>query len=215
MRLRCLHTAAALRAWTTAHRLMRRGRSWSATFLVVALLASACAEPPNKEIGQAQGAVDAARAAGADRYATEEYTAATQALKEAGDAVTQRDYRLALNHAIESREHAQNAARQAADTRARLRGDVERSLAQVAAVLAQANARMAAAEQARVPRRALRDAQQALARVNADVQKAGAAVQADDYTTAQSALNGMKERIEAVIASLNTIGGAQAPRRRQ
>ena len=58
-------------------------------------------------------------------------------------------------------------------------------------------------------------AQQALARVNADVQKAGAAMQAEDYTTAQSALNGMKERIEAVIASLDTIGGAQAQRRRQ
>jgi hypothetical protein len=201
MRLRRLHTAAAVRAWTTA-------------ICCVALLAVACAEPPNKEIGQAQGAVDAARAAGADRYATEEYTAATQALKEAGDAVTQRDYRLALNHAIESREHAQNAARQAAETRARLRGDVERSLAQVAALLAQANARMAAAEQARVPRRALREAQQALARVNADVQKAGAAMKAEDYAPAQTALNGMKERIEAVIASLDTIGGAQAQRRR-
>jgi hypothetical protein len=201
MRLRRLHTAAAVRAWTTA-------------ICCVALLVVACAEPPNKEIGQAQGAVDAARAAGADRYATEEYTAATQALKEAGDAVTQRDYRLALNHAIESREHAQNAAGQAAETRARLRGDVERSLAQVAALLAQANARMAAAEQARVPRRALREAQQALARVNADVQKAGAAMKAEDYAPAQTALNGMKERIEAVIASLDRIGGAQAQRRR-
>src|SRR5215216_4740130 len=162
-------------AW--AHRVMRSGplvgrRRSAIPWLLIALLVVACAEPPNKEIGQAQGAVDAARAAGADRYATEEYTAATQSLKEAGDAVTQRDYRLALNHAIESREHAQNAARQAAETRARLRGDVERSLAQVAALLAQANARMAAAEQARVPRRALREAQQALARVNADVQKA-------------------------------------------
>jgi len=181
---------------------------------LVALLA-ACAEPPNKEIGQAQGAVDAARAAGADRYAPEEYTAATQALKEAGDAVTQRDYRLALNHAIESREHAQNAARQAAETRARLRGDVERSMAQVAALVAQANARMAAAEQSRVPRRALRDAQQALARINGDVQKAGAAMQAEDYMTAQLALSGMKERIDGVIASLSNVAGASAQRRRR
>src|ERR1051325_3181481 len=201
---------------------MRPRRFRAATFVrtagtcfLLALLASACAEPPNKEIGQAQGAVDAARAAGADRYATAEYTAATQALKEAGDAVTQRDYRLALNHAIESREHAQNAARQAAETRARLRGDVERSMAQVAALVAQANSRMAAAEQSRVPRRSLRDAQQALARINADVQKAGAAMQAEDYTTAQSALNGMKERIQAVITSLNGVAGASSQRRRQ
>jgi hypothetical protein len=185
------------------------------TCFLLALLASACAEPPNKEIGQAQGAVDAARAAGADRYAPVEYTEATDALKQAGDAVAQRDYRLALNHAIESREHAQNAARQAAETRARLRGDVERSLAQVAALLAQANSRMAAAEQSRVPRRALRDAQQALASVNTDVQKAGAAMQAENYTDAQTALNGMKERIEAVIASLNGVTGASSSRGRQ
>ena len=47
-----------------------------------------------------------------------EFAAATTALKNANDAVRQRDYRLALNHALESREQAQNAARDAADTRA-------------------------------------------------------------------------------------------------
>ena len=68
-------------------------------------------EPPDKEMQQAQGALDAARAAGADRYATEEFTAATLALVNAKEAVDQRDYRLALNHALDSRERAQNAAR--------------------------------------------------------------------------------------------------------
>ena len=38
---------------------------------------------------QAQGALDAARAAGADRYAVDEYTAAASALKSAQDAVAQ------------------------------------------------------------------------------------------------------------------------------
>jgi len=55
---------------------------------------------------QAQGALDAARAAGAERYATAEYQAAATALKNAQDAVAQRDYRLALNHALDSRERA-------------------------------------------------------------------------------------------------------------
>jgi Domain of unknown function (DUF4398) len=68
---------------------------------------------------QAQGAIDAARAAGADRYATTEYAAATDALKNANEAVAVRDYRLALNYALESREQAQNAARGAADAKAR------------------------------------------------------------------------------------------------
>src|SRR5919197_6527706 len=108
----------------TPRRSSGRALSMSAC-IVAAVLAAACGDPPNKEMDQAQGAIDAARAAGADRYATEEYTAATTTLKQANEAVTQRDYRLALNLALESREHAQNAARDAANTRARIRGEVE------------------------------------------------------------------------------------------
>ena len=89
--------------------------------LLAAVLVTACGDPPNKEMDQAQGAIDAARAAGADHYAATEYTAATDALKRSQDAVGQRDYRQALNEALDSREHAQNAAREAADTKAQVR----------------------------------------------------------------------------------------------
>src|ERR1043165_445912 len=68
--------------------------------IVAAVLVTACGDPPNKEMDQAQGAIDAARAAGADRYAATEYTAATDALKRSQDAVGQRDYRQALNEAL-------------------------------------------------------------------------------------------------------------------
>jgi len=179
---------------------MRRLPAW---LLAMLLLLPACAEPPNKELGQAQGALDAARAAGAEQYAPAEYQTAADSLKAANDAVNQRDYRLALNNALESRERAQNAARQAAETRARVRSEVERSMAEVAALLAQANARVAAAEKGRAPRRNLRDAQQLLARVNEDVQKAGAAMTSGDYMAAQPVLSGIRERIEQVTTLLN------------
>jgi hypothetical protein len=94
-----------------------------------------------------------ARAAGGERYATVEYTAATASLKSANEAVTQGDYRLALNHALESREHAQNAAREAADGKARTGAEVEREMAQIAALLAQASTRLTAAQRARGPAR--------------------------------------------------------------
>ncbi len=184
-------------------------------WLLAIVFIAGCGTPPHKEMDQAQGAIDAARAAGADRYAAEEYTAATTSLKLANDAVAQRDYRLALNHALESREHAQNAAREAADARARVRGEVERSMAEIAALLAQANARVAAAEAGRVPRPALADARRALAQVNDAVQKAGAAMQADDYLAAQPALIGVKERIEEVIAALDAAAPPQSSRRRR
>jgi hypothetical protein len=191
---------------------MRRppARAW----LLLALLASACGTPPHKEMDQAQGAIDAARAAGADRYAIQEYEAAAASLKLANDAVALRDYRLALNHALESRDHAQNAAREAAETRARIRGEVERSMAEVAALLAQANAALAAAEKSRAPRRTVDEARNALARVNDDVQKAGAAMKADDYAAAQPPLVGVHERIQKVITMLGN-AMAQSSRRRR
>ena len=97
--------------------------------LITAILLSAsCAEPPNKEMNQAQGAIDAARAAGAEKFAAAELTAAQDALKRSEEAVIARDYRLALSHALDSRERAQNAAKMAVDGRADLRGQAERAV---------------------------------------------------------------------------------------
>ena len=39
---------------------------------VAFVLAAGCGDPPDKELHQAQGAIDAARAAGAEQYAVEE-----------------------------------------------------------------------------------------------------------------------------------------------
>jgi hypothetical protein len=64
------------------------------------LFAAACSEPPSKEMNQAQGAIDAARAAGAEQYAADELKAAVDALAQYEVAVTARDYRLALAHAL-------------------------------------------------------------------------------------------------------------------
>lgn len=184
-------------------------------WLVVSLLVSACANPPNKEMDQAQGAIDTARAAGADRFAADEYAAATTALKQSNDAVAQRDYRLALNFALESREHAQNAAREAANRGAQVRGEVERSMAEIAALMAQVNTELAAAERARRPRRVLRDARQALVQVNADVQKAGAAMRAGNYAAAEPTLRAVKARIEQTMAALAAAATTQSPRQRK
>ena len=121
--------------------------------LALTLVAGACAEPPNKEMHQAQGAIDAARAAGAERYAAAELAAAVKALAQADAAATQRDYRLALNHALDSRERAQSAAREAAAGRAAARSRAERLLADVTTALATATGRLEAAESAKLPPR--------------------------------------------------------------
>ena len=179
---------------------------------LLVLLATACTSPPNKEMDQAQGAIDAARAAGADRYAPNEFAAATTALKNATDAVAQGDYRLALNHAIDSREQAQNAARVAADTRAKVRGDVERSIAEVNALIAQVNTWIASPAATRTPR-TRRTAQQVVTTSTAEVQKAGSAMQAEDYVEAQKLMTATKERLQKVLPATPNTAAAQSTRR--
>src|SRR6185295_13083398 len=116
--------------------------------IVVAMTSAACGDPPDKEMQQAQAAVDAARAAGADRFAHEEFAAAEDALKRSHDAVAQRDYRLALNAALDARERAQTAAKQAADEKATARVAAERALAEADAALHESRAKLKAAESA-------------------------------------------------------------------
>ena len=188
------------------------GLAHGACFVVI-LAAISCAEPPHKEMDQAQGAIDAARAAGAEQYAATEYAAATQALKQANDAVTGRDYRLALNYALESREQAQNAARTAADTRAKLRGDVERSIAEAKALIAQARARLDGPSSAQIPRGTRRSAQQRLKQIEGDLQKADAALQAEKYIEADRLLMGVKQQIQSVVTTLSRGSTSQSPRR--
>lgn len=182
--------------------------------LAAALFTAGCDEPPNKEMDQAQGAIDAARAAGADQYASTEYKAAVDALAQSRQAVTTRDYRLALNNALDSFQRAQNAAREAADTKARLRGEAERTMAEIAVLLAEASMHVDTAEVRRLPRNALRAARAQLTHANEEVQKAGAAMKSGDYPGVVKLLDGVKPQIEKLIADLEARTASQTPRRR-
>jgi hypothetical protein len=173
-----------------------------------------CAEPPNKEMDQAQGAIDAARAAGAEQYATTEYTAATTSLKNAHDAVAAGDYRLALDRALASHQRAQNAARETANSKAAMRAGAERTLAELDTFLAQTDARLATARRARVPQRQLAEPIKALAAIRADVQKAREAVDAGEYLTAEQELEGMRARIDEVLTAIAATTTPPVRRRR-
>jgi hypothetical protein len=186
-----------------------------AQLLCVALLSSACGSPPTREMDQAQGAIDAARAAGADRYATDEYQAAVAALKQSNDAVALRDYRLALNYALDSRERAQIAARNAADQRATLRGGAERRLAEITAMLDQANQRLRAAEAARVPPRSLSKPRGAISTAEASLQKAGTEISEGDYLASQTRLSDSATQLRTAIAELDEAVAGRGSRNRR
>jgi predicted S18 family serine protease len=180
--------------------------------LCAAFLAAACSEPPQKEIDRAQGALDAARAAGAEHYATDTFAAAAATLQQSQDAVEQRDYRLALSLAIDAYERAQTAAKEAADGKARARGDGERAAAVTAATLQQLQTRLKAAEAAKVPARELRSARAAAADAEATLQEVRAMLNSGDYLAASEALKGATGAIHEQIRLLEEAMAARAAR---
>lgn len=182
---------------------------------LVVLAAIACAEPPRKEMDQAQGAIDAARAAGADEYAAAELKAAVDALARAERAVTERDYRLALNDALDSRERAQNAAKAAVDGRAKARGNAERAIAEVDVLLKRARTRLADPEVASLPARIVRDPLAVVAAAEKALQEARSALKTEDYAKAIAVANGRATALQGALAAVDAAAAAQPGRRRR
>jgi HAMP domain-containing protein len=175
----------------------------TALSLSIVLVAS-CAEPPTKEISQAQGAIDAARAAGADRYAADALKGALDALKRSGEAVTAGDYRQALSYAIDSRDRAQDAAKQAVDTRATVQGEAERAITEVATLVDHLTARLKDPEVVRLPRRVIRDPQASLTSVTRSLQEARSAFEKGEYAKVAGALKGDLARLQAALTAIDS-----------
>ena len=181
---------------------MVRRRVLLFSILLPASLIIACGEPPNKELHQAQGAIDAARAVGAAVYAPDELKGAVDALTRAQEAVAQRDYRLALNYALDSRERAQAAAKRAADERATARSDAERLLADTTAAIAVATVRLKAAEDADTPAQGTATLRAAIETARRATDDAGNALAKEDYLGARQRLQGVSRAIAAAVVSV-------------
>jgi len=186
----------------------------AALLIALSIVATACGgEPPEKELQQAQGAIDAARAAGAQQYAREEYVAAQAALKRAYEAVEQRDFRLALNNALDSREQAQNAAKLTADNKATSRTNADRALVDAVAALTQARAKAKSPEAAKAPAKLLA-LRRAIVDTEVDVQKARAAFKEGDYPAINRRLPPVTEHLRDAIGELEPTSSASSRRRR-
>jgi hypothetical protein len=182
--------------------------------LVAALAGAACGDPPDKELQQAQAAIEAARTAGADRFAHDEYVAAQDSLKRANDAVAQRDYRLALNLALDARERAQTAARDATENTKTARTKAERALADAATALSEARARLKTAETSRVPAKLVASARRAIDVEDDGLQEARTTFSRGDYVVATDAATAIAAKLRAATHGLVAPSPA-APRRRR
>lgn len=153
--------------------------AWLCAVLTAALAAAGCTEPPQKELDQAQAAIEVAVSAGAERFARESLTGARTALMQARDAVNQRDYKLALSHALDSREKAQAATARLE----RARGVIEDGRAELT-------------------RARLRRARATEAKLTATLQEARAAFEAQNYARAQTLVTGLEKALDSLLAEL-------------
>jgi hypothetical protein len=173
--------------------------------LLLFVTAAGCSEPPQKEIDQAQGAIEAARAAGADRYATAEFTAATSSLDKSRDAVDQRDYRQALNYAIDSRQRAVEASRLAVEGRTRAKHDAEAAYGEAATRANRLQAMLRTAETGGTPARLLKSGQASLRNARTTLQKASATITAGNFEEATGMLTEVRGKLDAAIAEAQKI----------
>jgi hypothetical protein len=173
-----------------------------------------CGQPPEKEMQDAQAAITSARAAGADRYAVEEFRAAEDALKRAHDASAQRDFRLALNNALDSRERARNAAAQATTRKAEARDAADRALTELTTVLLAARDQVQAAERGKLPARVLGPLKEAVATADARVQEAREAAGRENYAAASALAADATAALTEASAEFKTAAATPVRRRR-
>jgi hypothetical protein len=192
---------------------MRRLPVRLSTILCALVLSTGCSEPPQKEMSRAQGAIDAARTAGADQYAAESFAAATAAFRQAQEAVDQRDYRLALTRAVDATDRAEQAAKEAIDGKASARHESELAVNAVNAELPQLDARIKAAEAARLTKKELAEARTVASDAAAALQKARALLATENYKDARAAVQGFEEQIHAQIRAVADATNARTAHR--
>ena len=164
-----------------------------------------CSEPPQKELDQAQGAVDTARAAGADQYAPDDYNAATTSLQKAHDAVDQRDYRQALSYALDGRQRAFEAARLVPEARTHARTAAESAFKTASERANRLDTLLREAKEARVPARELRSPQETLTAARRSLQEARKLIDAGSFSEAAAVLPQVRENLDLAAASIASI----------
>lgn len=174
--------------------------------MMIAVSALRCSAPPEKERHQAEGAIAAARAADAPIYAAAELKAAEAALADYDAAVAQRDYRQALRLALEARDGAYDAAKQASNEKAAARSDAERLTAEAQTLIALAQDRLSGAVPPRLTGAAAEHARSALAPAPAALQEARARVEHQDYRGAVATLTPIIEGLREDVAPLTPAG---------
>ncbi len=144
----------------------------------------------------------------------DEFTAAVTALERARRAADDRDYRQALNDALDSRERAQTAAKESAENMAAARVDADRAVAAAAASLGLMQKRLAELQAAKTPARQLAEPRRSLAAAEQRVQEARASFEKGQYPAATAAAIAASQGLSTVGHALDALPAAPSRRGR-
>jgi hypothetical protein len=175
--------------------------------LLLMLATAVCSAPPDKERHQADGAISAARAAGAARYAPELLAAAEQALVRYDELVAARDFRQALSVAIDAREQAFAATAQSSDRKAAARAEAERLLLDLERATESADRRLSGQALPRATGATQTRLKAARARAPRLMQEASTLIDRGEYREAISRLRPFLESLQRDLAVPARRGG--------
>lgn len=171
-------------------------------------------EPPNKELQQAQQAIDSARTSGAERYAKDEFTASQDALKRAQAAVVARDYRQALNDALDARDRAQTASKDTVDRKVTAKADADHALHNAALAIIDARAKLRAVETSHRATRPAAAVRRDVTDAEKHVQEARTAFDNGDYLAALDLMSAPMQRLTDSAHALDAAAPPASSRRR-
>ena len=181
--------------------------------IITACLMAACGDdPPNKELQQAQQAIDTARTSGAERYSTDEFAASEAALKRAQAAVVARDYRQALNDALDARDRAQTATNDTTAKKIAAKDATDRLLHDAALAIVDARAKLRAAEATRRSPKLVAGVRRDVGESENHVQEARTAFDNGEYLDAEKLLVASTVKLSESVLALETAG--LAPKRK-
>jgi hypothetical protein len=168
----------------------------TAPLALAGLLAlAACQQPPSREIAAAEAAVEAARKAGADRYAVERWREAESALQAARNKVQAKDYRGAFSSANEASEKARSAVQAVQSARALARSAVLLSRAEIEAVLEEVDTIRQEAATAKLPDEAFAGVEPQLAEAREAFGRIGETLERGEPLEAQKAAAELKAQV--------------------
>ena len=169
-------------------------------FGLLLCLAAGCSGPPTKEHDQATAALAAARAADAATYAPDDLQAAQGLLDKYDQFVADHDYRQALGTAIDARDRAYEAARQAGIQKTAARTALQSAITDLEALVKTASTRLGSAAPPRLTAAAADRLRTAMHAGEKALQEARSAMNDEKYRDGLSRVQPATEDLRKALA---------------